>query len=506
MQTPDAPSTGAPHVVDRGRRLAQWLVVSAAVTSIGFYVVTALQRIAYPYELQFFEGSTVEVSARVAEGLPLYGPPTTDFTPWPYPPLYFWITGQLARWTGIDLPTLRSVSFVASLISLLLIVLVVRRITTSTVAGLVAAGLFAGTYRVSGAWFDAARIDSLFVMLLLCAVYLGLRARTWRGGIGVGLLLLLAFLTKQNALVVAVPMLGWLLVRRRPVGVSASAFLAVTAIGSVLVGDAATGGWYSPYVINQLLGHGTVLAWLAGFWVVDLVLPFAVVLAALVWWSATRRPRPSLSPDVSFLVACVAGLWLAGLAGRLHDGGYVNVAIPAHVGMSLLLGVAAAAVIRHPRTSSRLLAVLAAVIVVQVAVMAAWRPDVVPTQSDRAAGDRFVTLLRSLPEDVLVPSHPYYLRLAGLPTHASAIAMGDLLATRPGPAHDALAAQMPWSLAGVNAVVLDSPTDAAMFGPELVRDFTRVEVSASPGTDFVPVTDVPTKPTVLYVRTTELLP
>ena len=65
---------------------------------------------------------------------------------------------------------------------------------------------------------------------------------------------------------------------------------------------------------------------------------------------------------------------------------------------------------------------------------------------------------------------------------------------------------MPWSLAGVNAVVLDSPADAAMFGPELVRDFTRIEASASPGTDFVPVTDVPTKPTVLYVRTTELLP
>ena len=41
--------------------------------------------------------------------------------------------------------------------------------------------------------------------------------------------------------------------------------------------------------------------------------------------------------------------------------------------------------------------------------MTAWRPDVVPMQSDRAAGDRFITLLRSVPEDVLVPSHPYYL-------------------------------------------------------------------------------------------------
>jgi len=34
----------------------------------------------------------VEVSAWVTEGLPLYGPRSTEFTPWPYPPLYFWVT------------------------------------------------------------------------------------------------------------------------------------------------------------------------------------------------------------------------------------------------------------------------------------------------------------------------------------------------------------------------------------------------------------------------------
>ena len=158
----------------RRRRPAGWSRASS-LAAIACYVGTALQRIAYPYELQFFEGSTVEVSARVAEGLPLYGPPTTDFTPWPYPPLYFWVTGELARWTGIDLTTLRAVSFVASLVSIVLVVLIVRRVTGSIIAGLVAAGLFAGTYRVSGAWFDAARVDSLLVLLLLAAIYAGLR-------------------------------------------------------------------------------------------------------------------------------------------------------------------------------------------------------------------------------------------------------------------------------------------------------------------------------------------
>ncbi len=479
-------------------------MAGVSLLSFGLYVVSALQRIGYPYELQYFEGSTVEVSARVTEGLPLYAAPTTDFTPWPYPPLYFLITGELARVTGINLPTLRVVSFVASLASLVLLVLIVRASTRSVVAGLVAAGLFAGTYRVSGAWFDAARVDSLLVALLLAAVLVGLKARTWRGGIGLGLVLLLAFLTKQNALVVAVPMLAWLLVRRRPVGVAATVVLAVTSIGSVVVGDALTDGWYSPYVVGQLLGQGSVLRWLVEFWVVDLALPFAVVLLAFAWWSR-RRARPwAWGADAGYLVACALGLALAGLAGRLHDGGYVNVAIPAHAGMAILLGLAVGVVLAHPTTTQRLLGAAAAVVALQVAVMSAWHVDVVPTQADRAAGDRFVAAVRALPGTVLLPSHPYYLRLAGRPVAASDIAIRDLLATRPGRARDAMEAQLPWSLDGVDAVIVDAPDGTVLFGPELARDFTLVTSDFVPGEDFRPITDVPAVPSLLYVRTSEL--
>ena len=103
-----------------------------------------------------------------------------------------------------------------------------------------------------------------------------------------------------------------------------------------------------------------------------------------------------------------------------------------------------------------------------------------------------------------MPSHPYYLRLADRPTHASAIAIDDLLASRAGPARDALAAQLPWPIEGVDAVVLDAPADAALFGPELQRDFTLVtDEFVAPGL-FRPVSDVATAPTLLYIRTTEL--
>ena len=504
----------APAWLRRPGSIGVALVVAVSVGSVLGYAVTALRRIGYPFELQFFEGSTVEVSARVTEGLPLYGPPSTDWTPWPYPPLYFWVTGELAHLTGLNLPTLRAVSFAASLVSLVLLVLIVRSVTGSAVAGLVAAGLFAGTYRVSGAWFDAARVDSLFVMLLLLAVLVALRSRSWRGGLLVGVVLVLAFLTKQNALVVAAPVLVWLLVRRRSVGVAATTVVAVGSVGSVVLGDLLTDGWYSPYVVAQLLGQGAVWRWLVEFWFVDVALPFVVVLAALGWWAMLRvRRGPDrarsfawLGGDAGLLAAAGTGLLLAALAGRLHDGGYVNVAIPAHVAVALLVGVLAAAVLADPTTSTRLLTGAAALLALQLVVMFSWHAAVVPTSADRAAGEQFVADVRALPERVLIPSHPYYLRLADRPVHASAIAMGDLLATRPGPARDSLATSLPWSLDGVDAVVLDTASDTAWFGPELARDFTLVSSSMVPGDAFVPPTDVATKPSVLYVRTSVLTP
>ena len=477
-----------------------------AMVSVGAmmtFVVVAARRVGYPYELQWFEGSTVEVSARVTEGLPLYGPPTTEFTPWPYPPLYFWVTGELAKVTGVSLTTLRVVSLAATLAAVLLIILIIRRVTGSMLAATVSAGLFVATYQVSGDWFDAARIDSLFLALSLGAILAGLRSRTWRGGLAAGALFLAAFLTKQNALLIAGPLLLWLLIRRRPVGLAASVVLAVGSVGSVVVGDLLTDGWYSPYVVTQLLGQGIALQWVLGYWVADVILPFAVVLGTLGWWTVHHRGWLRLDADRTYLIAAVTGLMLASWAGRLHDGGYVNNAIPGHAGTAMLLGLAAAAVLSSS-PSRRLLVGSAAVIAAQAIVMSLWHGSPLPTAADQTAGDAFIAAVRTLPQRTVLPTHPYYLRLAGRPTHASAIAIGDLLDTRPGRARDAISAQLPWSLAGVDSVVLDSADGAALFGSALTRDFTLVTSSLVPGQAFYPASDVATRPALLYIRTTVL--
>ncbi len=509
------------------------LLVVVALAPIGAYVLVAVQRIGYRYELSFFEGSTVEVTARVVQGQPLYGPPTTDFTPWPYPPMYFWLTGLLARVTGLSLFPLRLVSVAASLLVLLLIATIVRRASGSVVSGVVAAGLYAASYRVSGAWADTARVDSLLLAFLLAAILIGLRGSTVRRGTAVGGLLFLAFLTKQNALFVAAPVLVELLMYRRRVGIAATATLGLGVVASTVVGDAVTHGWYSPYVVTQLLHQPLAPRWWWEFWLVDLLLPFAVAIGvALVLW---RRFRPATSgparssaartgldrltrssstrssstrlrigDDALYLPACGVGLVLAALAGRLHAGGYANVAMPAHAGVAIGFGLVLAMALRNPARTPRLAPLVAAALAVQFVAMTLWRLHVVPTEADRAAGDSLVATVRALPGRVLIPSHPYYLKLAGMPTHASSIAIGDVLHSRGGRGRDAMAAALPWNLSGVSAVILDTPGDAALFGDALTRDFTLIRDPLFADGVFVPVTDTPTRPSLLYVRTSAI--
>jgi hypothetical protein len=94
--------------------------------------------------------------------------------------------------------------------------------------------------------------------------------------------------------------------------------------------------------------------------------------------------------------------------------------------------------------------------------------------------------------------------LAGLPTRASAIAITDSQRGDTGRVSLAVRAILPWDLTGVDAVVLDSQDQATLFGDQLNRDFTLVTSTVIPDGLFVPVTDAPSRPSLLFVRTTAL--
>jgi len=228
------------------------LVAVALTTPIVVYLWVAAHRVGYPFELDWMEGGSVELAARAAAGHSLYVAPSLSFVGWTYPPLYYWTAAAVAKLTGVGFLPLRLVSLTASVVSMATLAWMVWRETGDRVAGIVAAGLFAATFRISGAWFDVGRVDSLFLALTLLALACGRWATGVRGGIGLGILAFLAFFTKQSALLALLPALVYLALTRRRVGIPALVTVLALVLVSTAVLDAATDGWYRYYVISEL--------------------------------------------------------------------------------------------------------------------------------------------------------------------------------------------------------------------------------------------------------------
>ena len=83
------------HVRFRAR-VAEAALVAAALWYLGAYLVVALARLNYPYDLEWMEGGTLEHVARVLGGRPLYVAPSLEFTPYIYAPLYYYVAAPFA--------------------------------------------------------------------------------------------------------------------------------------------------------------------------------------------------------------------------------------------------------------------------------------------------------------------------------------------------------------------------------------------------------------------------
>ncbi len=481
---------------------------AVALLPVAAYLWVALHRVGYPFELEWLEGGAVGIVQRAAAGHSLYVQPTLHYVPWPYPPMYFWVSAAVAHVTGTGFLALRVVSFTASLATFLVIYVLVRSETRDRVAGVCAVGLYAATFRLTGAWLDIGRVDSLFLLLFLLAVLVARRARSWRGGLAVGALVFLAFFTKQTALIAALPMLGWLLVWRPRVGASALGTSGVLVIGSTLVMNALTNGWYGYYVFGELTHQPFVSGALTGFWTNDLWHPLAVALllgaAGVLGRAASRGALPFGRGLLAFDLAVVLGLVAASWVGRLHSGGWDDVLIPAAAGVALLVGQAVAAFRRAPphRWGWLATAVVAAPLIVQLGHLRYPLAAQIPTAADRRAGDQLVAALRQLPGQVIVLDHPWYATLAGKGTSAHEEAIYEVLRSGDGRGRRVLLRDLPTAVASstVGAVVLDDTDDERGFADVLRRDFVEVPAPLVAGGAFYPVTDQKQRPTVLFVR------
>jgi hypothetical protein len=505
------------RIAERASKLTTVLVGLLAAAPIVVYVWVALHRVGYPYELDWMEGGSVELVGRVLNGHSLYSAPSIAYVGWTYPPLYYWLTAALAKVIGLGFLPLRLVSLAASLVAMGTLGWIVARESGNRVAGLVAAGLFAATFRISGAWFDTGRVDSLFLALTLMALAFGRRAKTTQGGIGLGVLAFLAFFTKQTALLALAPALVYLVLTRRRVGIPAAITLVALIAASTEVLQATTHGWYGYYIYSELVHQQVAQTLWIGFWRDDIwhqQWPLVILIAAgacagAAAWRVGKRPKrlkrlTRNEPAIYYAIAA-AGLIGSAWVSRLHTGGYANVLMPAYAAIALLAGLTYARVAsgraspaRAPRAAPALAAIA---IAAQLALLIYPINQQIPTPADHIAGAQLIARLRSLPGPVIVLRHPWYATEAGKGSFAQEEAIGDVLRSASRTGAHALTKSLATALDTyhVQAVVLDGTFDAHFLEPELSREFRLQSAPITP-TRLYPLTDVRTAPTLVYLR------
>ncbi len=417
------------------RILLTGLTVLAILAALGYliaYVYVAARRMAYPYELEWIESGFVAQVGRILAGQTVYGPPSITFTPFLYTPLFFYLSAAAAKIVGAGFLPLRLVSVLSSLVAILGILALVFRRSRNLAAACLAAGLLAASYRITGAWLDVGRVDSLAIALLvlfcLALPPAPSRFRWFTAGLLAGLMVL----TKQSMVIAVAPFFAVHLMQYRARALwMASGFLLPLGLTALYL-NIASEGWFSFYTI-ELLWQQT--EWLpqdviVGFWKTDILRHYFVsmgIAAAGLFLIFPERRR-----EFWEWLALLAGALLCSFLARIKSGGYDNVLLPAVTMIAILLGIGWARISSSLLKNPTVLRDAAGIVLTAAALYQFYHlrynpADQLPTARHYQTGEAFIHYLAEFPGTVYVPYHTQYAILAGKPAYAHQAALWDVL-------------------------------------------------------------------------------
>ncbi|MBN1264359.1 MAG: glycosyltransferase family 39 protein [Anaerolineales bacterium] len=480
------------------------LVFVLASAFILLFLGTALARLTYPYELEWMEGAMVDGVLRLLEGKQLYVQPSIEYIPFIYPPLYFYLSAAVSLLISPGFLPMRLVSILSTLGTLILVHRITSRETNSCGWGLAAAGLYAATYAQVDAWFDISRVDPLAILLLLGAVYLIRFHNSIPAGISAGLLLSLAFLTKQASLVAAMPLLlYWFLQKRSPTRWSLPlTFLGISAAGLLLF-SILTDGWFFYYTFSLPGQHPILPEMLCRFWI-DLLKPMAIA-AMLSLLFILFLLQNKQKEQAGFYFALLAGFIGASYLGRLHPNAHINVLMSSFASLAIVAPQGYLALMSsyqreniNPGTSGGWKKSAFSIAFLLQFLLLLYNPlRYIPDRNDRMAGGNLMSAIQSYQGDVYLPYHGYLSTMASKGSSAHAMAVSDVLAGTDSSAASALRSSMQsaFQQQQFEALILDSNWMESEW-----QDFYNCEAFTLPEGSFWPRTGMQTRPNRICIR------
>ena len=458
---------------DRLLHAALWVAIAVpALWQLALLATAIGGRVGYPYDLEWMEGGMLHHALRIQNGQGIYVPPSVDFIPYLYTPLYpgllalfgraFGLTYELGRWFSI-----------LSLVGIAVVAFAQicgprhrhARIGAAMCGTVLALGLFAATYPFVEGWFDLVRGDTLFLALITAGIaacsrwaVVGTGQRGHASVAAAATIMVLAFFTKQTGFVyvafggLIVLVLNW----RRAVTYTVVA--GVLGLGLCGLLDWLSDGWFWTYIRKIHAAHdfnmdrfyksfGNIL-W--HFPAMTILVGVGLVAVGVVWWigprsQAGKRTMPPQAQPLLLWSSAYAVSTVVGAIGWGTEFAHFNAYMPAFLHGALAAGAALpalAACVRVLYPSPTKVADWIALAVPAVAGIALartcwtsrWDPArFIPTDADVAAGDALIERIHAIDGEVWLPSHPWYAILAGKHPYVHRMGVKDVTAREPRP-------------------------------------------------------------------------
>ena len=444
-------------------RAVPWIIVALpALYQIVLLSTAVGGRLTYPFDLEWMEGGMLHHAQRIHDGLGIYGPPSVDFIPYLYTPLYPSLIAMFSGAFGLTYALGRTFSLLA--------LIGIGFVTGASVgsrrhehvhrepvwAGVaLALGLFAATYPFVEGWYDLVRADTFFLWMVTAAIAGLPRWAAVGSGLGGHMrvaagaaILALAFFTKQTGVIYVafggaiVLVVNW---RRVPAFVVMAGLL---GLGGTWLLNTTTHGWFWIYIRKIHASHDFNMD---RFWKSfenilwhyrALTIVVAVTLVLVVVTRIARGRLPRATHSFLLWTAAFAVSTMIGAVGWGTEFAHFNAYMPAFLHGALAAGAAIPAIYAcarvwwgdrpHIELVANLAALAAAVPLSFTCWTYRWDPHrYIPTAQDRAAGAKLVERIRSIDGDVWMPSHPWYLQLAGKTPHVHRMGIKDVTTRQP---------------------------------------------------------------------------
>lgn len=391
----------------------------------------------------------------------------------------------------------------------------VKRETGNHFPGILAAGLFAATYQLSGSWFDIGKPDSLFLFLLLIALYI-LRFNTSSGSyLLAGILISLSFLTKQTALAISLPIIAYciILLDKRLAFSFIIPIVTIVGLGSLLL-NYLHDGWFNFYVFELPRTTPIDQRPFMHFWIKDIYVPLTIALVIAIFYMLIQLINSNKKIFLFYFLVAI-GMFGASWYSRYRGGGYYNVLFPAYAMISILLGLG----INKLLEISQLLAMekrnlmkifIYLVCIAQFSSLSlVYNPfDQIPTRKDLEAGKKFINKIAQIKGEIFMSFHGYLPVMAGKKSYANQMGMRDVLTTR-SKKHAKIKTELINEIKQAmrekkfSAIIIDS--FEPWYPPDMEKYYIKKERIFDDETIFFPVTGMKTRPEFIYVPKSQIL-